>query len=70
MIADEAGATGAPFSTVQSCAWDLTIKPMSGWGRNGEPRATAGWLSVLSVFEPHWQVGGCVRERGWVEDGT
>jgi hypothetical protein len=21
-------------------------------------RATAGWLSMLAVFEPHWQVGG------------
>jgi hypothetical protein len=20
-------------------------------------RATAGWLSMLAVFEPHWQVG-------------
>jgi tocopherol cyclase len=58
IISNEAGTSGAPLSTVSSCSWDLEIRPMTGWGgENGGPqKATAGWLSVLSVFEPHWQV--------------
>ena len=34
------------------------IVPLTGWGgvEGGPQKATAGWLSVLSVFEPHWQV--------------
>lgn len=114
MIAQEEGTAGAPFSTVTSASWALSIQPISGWGA-GEAsgaisnsnsvtssrgstsssgsgagsssgsavtppwplstllavaggalgqamegqKATAGWLSLLPIFEPHWQVGGC-----------
>jgi hypothetical protein len=31
-------------------------QPLIGWGaEGGDQKPTAGWLSVLSVFEPHWQ---------------
>ncbi|MBE9063867.1 tocopherol cyclase family protein [cf. Phormidesmis sp. LEGE 11477] len=36
--------------------WEYSIKPLATWGRLDSPRATAGWLSYLSVFEPGWQV--------------
>ncbi len=37
--------------------WDYAIEPMYGWGPvNQWPRATAGWLSYLPIFEPGWQV--------------
>jgi hypothetical protein len=48
------------------------MKPQVGWGDSPtaaarpeggtSQKATAGWLSMLSVFEPHWQVHG--RARG------
>ncbi len=54
--------TGAPLSTVNACSWSLKITPVSGWGATSaaSQKATAGWLSALQVFEPHWQV----RSRG------
>ncbi|KAL6747380.1 tocopherol cyclase-domain-containing protein [Haematococcus lacustris] len=58
IVACEEGTPGAPLSSVASASWSLTITPLYGWGDAAAPtqRATAGWLSVLSVFEPHWQV--------------
>jgi tocopherol cyclase len=57
ITAQEAGAPGQPLSTVDNCSWDFTVQPMYGWGgQNTRQKPTAGWLSVLSVFEPHWQV--------------
>ena len=59
MVSAEVGTAGAPMSTVPNASWALSIKPVSGWGRadgNATQRATAGWLSVLPIFEPHWQV--------------
>jgi hypothetical protein len=52
---------GRPLSTVDNCSWSLTLQPIYGWGDTSarSQKATAGWLSVLSVFEPHWQVIGC-----------
>ena len=54
-------------SAVQSCSWALSMTPKVGWGDSPtaaarpeggtSQKATAGWLSMLSVFEPHWQVG-------------
>lgn len=51
---------------VQSCSWALSMTPKVGWGDSPtaaarpeggtSQKATAGWLSMLSVFEPHWQV--------------
>lgn len=56
----------------KSCEFDMTIKPLSGWGDDdfdsvdkqtnkqvksrAKQRSTAGWLASFSVFEPHWQV--------------
>jgi hypothetical protein len=55
-VADDGGAPGNLLSTVLSAKWAFSIKPVDGWGpRNGKQQATAGWLSALPVFEPHWQ---------------
>ena len=50
----------------KSCAFDLTVTPLSGWGDDEDiecrertrpqQKSTAGWLASFSVFEPHWQV--------------
>lgn len=48
----------------RTCDFDLTIRPLSGWGddedvslsRASKQKSTAGWLASYSVFEPHWQV--------------
>ncbi|KXZ53182.1 hypothetical protein GPECTOR_7g1074 [Gonium pectorale] len=72
MIAAEAGAAGPPLSTVPSASWSLTITPKAGWGATSGPsqQATAGWLSVLPVFEPHWQVLMAHGEAsGWFQWG-
>ena len=41
-----------------SCRWRYSITPQIGWGGGGGTKqySTAGWLSALPVFEPHWQV--------------
>jgi tocopherol cyclase len=36
-------------------SWHYETVPISGWGGSSD-RATAGWLSYLSIFEPGWQV--------------
>ena len=60
--ATEAPGTGLP-STVDTCAWDITVDPVYGWGTPGDTqKSTAGWLAALPVFEPHWQV---VQAHGW-----
>ncbi len=69
IVAAETGASGAPMSTVPSCSWAFQVNPIVGWGAasradGGGGKATAGWLSVLSVFEPHWQVGRGGAGRG------
>lgn len=73
MVSMEVGTAGAPMSTVRSASWALSIKPVSGWGRadaNSSQRATAGWLSVLPIFEPHWQVlMAHGLASGWLEWG-
>lgn len=56
-VSSEAGATGAPMSTVDACSWEFSVRPVHGWGDSGATsKPTAGWLSLLAVFEPHWQV--------------
>lgn len=55
--------------TVPSCSWAFSMIPRVGWGDSPtaaarpqggtSQKATAGWLSMLSVFEPHWQVCAC-----------
>lgn len=37
--------------------WEYSTRPVYGWGSIGERQlATAGWLAVMPVFEPHWQI--------------
>lgn len=44
-------------ATVDQVKWAFNIRPVYGWGDSGRPqRSTASWLSILPVFEPHWQV--------------
>ena len=43
---------------VNGAEWDYHVKPLYGWGGDSsrEQLSSAGWLSTLPVFEPHWQV--------------
>lgn len=43
-----------PDGRVQA-EWNYQVEPIESWGKP-EPKATAGWLSYLPVFEPGWQV--------------
>jgi len=54
------------MSTQPKASWSFTIEPRAGWGKpSAQQLATAGWLSTIPVFEPHWQVrGGAQRLRG------
>ncbi|GFR52594.1 hypothetical protein Agub_g15190, partial [Astrephomene gubernaculifera] len=72
MVAREEGAAGPPMSTVSSASWCLSITPRAGWGSPSarHQQATAGWLSALPVFEPHWQVLMAHGEAsGWLQWG-
>mmetsp|Transcript_12091 Transcript_12091/g.22623 ORF Transcript_12091/g.22623 Transcript_12091/m.22623 type:complete len:643 (-) Transcript_12091:59-1987(-) len=42
----------------RTCEFDMTIRPLSGWGNDQDDnqKSTAGWLASFSVFEPHWQI--------------
>uniref|UniRef100_A0A7I4FDB0 Tocopherol cyclase n=1 Tax=Physcomitrium patens TaxID=3218 RepID=A0A7I4FDB0_PHYPA len=57
--------------TVGTVRWEYSTRPVYGWGSIGERQlATAGWLAVMPVFEPHWQIcmaGGL--STGWIEWG-
>jgi tocopherol cyclase len=70
-MAQESSAPGQALSTVDSCSWDFTVEPVYGWGsQSGRQQATAGWLSMLAVFEPHWQVlMAHGRASGWMQWG-
>lgn len=55
------------------CRWQYSIKPVYGWGNQGEPQqSTAGWLSFLPIFEPGWQIlMAHGLATGWIEwNGT
>lgn len=69
--ASETGASGDLTSTVDSCRWEFSITPKTGWGDlSGRQKSTAGWLSTLPIFEPHWQVLMSHGEAdGWIEWG-
>lgn len=71
IIDNTAGASGDLKSTVASCRWAFSVRPIVGWGDvDGPQRATAGWLAALPVFEPHWQVLMAHGEgTGWIEWG-
>lgn len=39
------------------CRWHFAVEPRITWGdRKRSPRATAGWLSFLPLFDPGWQI--------------
>lgn len=80
VVAAERGAAGPVMSTVPSCSWSFSVAPKVGWGDSPtaaarpeggtSQKATAGWLSMLSVFEPHWQVLMAEgRASGWLQWG-
>ncbi|MEM1369755.1 MAG: tocopherol cyclase family protein [Cyanobacteria bacterium P01_H01_bin.15] len=46
-------------ATGQYCRWNYQIEPVYGWGQQ---QATAGWLSLLPIFEPGWQI---LLAHGW-----
>jgi tocopherol cyclase len=71
IVRAEAGATGVLPSTVDSCRWAFSVRPVVGWGdTDGRQKATAGWLAALPVFEPHWQVVMAHGlASGWIEWG-
>ncbi|PSC72651.1 Tocopherol chloroplastic [Micractinium conductrix] len=71
IVRQEEGAGGDLPSTVDSCRWAFSVKPVVGWGDVGAPqKATAGWLAALPVFEPHWQVVMAHGlASGWIEWG-
>lgn len=71
VVRQEAGAGGDLPSTVDSCRWAFSVKPVAGWGdEGGRQKATAGWLAALPVFEPHWQVVMAHGlASGWIEWG-
>lgn len=57
LVANDGSAGPGPASGVDSVKWAFSTQPVYGWGDVGAPqRASAGWLSALPVFEPHWQV--------------
>ena len=45
---------------VERVAWDFSVSVRAGFGANGDAdsthKSTAGWLSALPVFEPHYQI--------------
>lgn len=47
------------------------MKSQTGWGDlNQSQKATSGWLAILPVFEPHWQVMMARGSAsGWMEWG-
>ena len=52
------------------CRWEFCIEPLAGWGPPERQQSTAGWLSALPIFEPHWQVLLAHGEAtGWIEWG-
>jgi len=56
---------------VKTARWEYSTRPVYGWGSVGDRQLpTAGWLAVMPVFEPHWQIcmaGGL--STGWIEWG-
>ncbi|MBE9202546.1 tocopherol cyclase family protein [Synechocystis salina LEGE 06099] len=49
--------------------WQFTVEPEITWGNPQRfPRATAGWLSFLPLFDPGWQILFAQgRGHGWLE---
>jgi tocopherol cyclase len=53
----------------QNCRWCYQTVPVYGWGQSQQlQQATAGWLSLLPIFEPGWQVlMAHGLATGWIE---
>ncbi|AIE74217.1 MULTISPECIES: tocopherol cyclase family protein [unclassified Synechocystis] len=51
------------------CRWHFTVEPEITWGSpQCFPKATAGWLSFLPLFDPGWQILLAQgRGQGWLE---
>jgi tocopherol cyclase len=51
------------------CRWQFTVEPEITWGDPQRfPRATAGWLSFLPLFDPGWQILLAQgKAQGWLE---
>ncbi|KGF72131.1 tocopherol cyclase [Neosynechococcus sphagnicola sy1] len=49
--------------------WQYGVQPLDTCGDRGKlPQATAGWLSLLPIFEPGWQVLMATgRATGWID---
>ncbi|KAG0622271.1 hypothetical protein M758_3G085900 [Ceratodon purpureus] len=58
-------------TTVETIRWEYSTRPVYGWGSVGDSQlSTAGWLAIMPVFEPHWQI--CMASglsTGWIEWG-
>jgi tocopherol cyclase len=55
--------------TESFCRWSYRILPVHGWGQPRQPQqATGGWLSMLPIFEPGWQIlMAHGLATGWIE---
>lgn len=55
--------------TGQTARWQYHIQPLDGWGDRGAPqRSTGGWLSLLPIYEPGWQIMMAHGlASGWIE---
>jgi tocopherol cyclase len=51
------------------CRWSYRILPVHGWGQPRQlQQATGGWLSMLPIFEPGWQIlMAHGLATGWIE---
>ena len=64
-----------PETCAQTVAWDIAVRPVVGYGGDDDGStqlSTAGWLSSLPVFEPHYQITMAHGlASGWIEtDGA
>jgi tocopherol cyclase len=55
--------------TESFCRWSYRVLPVHGWGQPRQPQqATGGWLSMLPIFEPGWQIlMAHGLATGWIE---
>ena len=57
-----------PEKLASEVRWDFTVEPVAGYGDRGRATSTAGWLSSLPVFEPHYQITMAHGlATGWIE---
>ena len=57
-----------PEKLASEVRWDFSVEPVAGYGDRGRATSTAGWLSSLPVFEPHYQITMAHGlATGWIE---